>query len=180
MSSDIESISSYTQTDQDDILQTADKSNHTQSVFPFLDIYFRPFEQEPSLRLSAKVHAKIEIHSESFISKTLFKTIFQKESPEDEKVRIKFSLRDEQGTLHYLSSRFSVGNENGAHLCLGGNEFLISRKYLILNNELAKIPIYWNGSEFCQNIIWQKLERKSLDEIFVTTPPNKRPENLEG
>ena len=53
-------------------------------TFPFLDIYFKFVD----IRVSAKFKAKIDLGSESFISETLFSTLFPgKEIPE--KIRLK-------------------------------------------------------------------------------------------
>ena len=149
-------------------------------TFPFLDIYFKFSD----IRVSAKFKAKIDLGSESFISETLFSTLFPgKEIPE--KIRLKFFLFDERRILNYISLRFSIGNkaQKGFHLLLGGNglsKFSLSGKHLILKSELTKVPIYWNSSGFCQSIYWQKLERNSIDEIFALTSPDKRPDLKEG
>ena len=139
---------------------------------PFVTIYFR----FPNIGFSAITCAKVDLGSESFISETLFSTLFPGKKIH-KKSRLNFFLFDEEYLLNFMSLQFSTGKDaiNGWHLILGENglsKYLVSNGRLILKNELTKIPIYLKNKNTYHDISWQKLED---EKVFAITPPDRRP-----
>ena len=84
-------------------IESAKSDNYkgTAPKFPFLDIHF----QFSDIRLSAKIKAKIDLGTESFISEVLFLNLFPGKEIQ-EKSRVEFFLPDKKGILNFVSLHF--------------------------------------------------------------------------